>query len=160
VSASIGDARFADRGVQDGQLLLAVVIHQQAILSGPMRWTRVALARTEKLETVLPLSVHAVCWSLSGSLALALFQVLGAKRMHSDWERLYTLAVSALWQHLPDVHPRTRNPGKDLDVFNDFQGTSFEDVAELLDRVVEHQRAVQSGESARGVSESWVEQVP
>jgi hypothetical protein len=156
---STADSRLDARRVHDAQLLLAVLIHQQAILSGPRQWTRVALARTEQLETVLPLSGRAVCWSLSGALALALFQVLGSKMMHSDWERLYSLAVTELWKSLPDYHPRTRHQGKDLDVFNDFPGTSFEDVADLLDQAVDRQRAVQSGDSASGVSQGWIEQV-
>jgi hypothetical protein len=132
------------RRVHDGQLLLAVLIHQQAVLDEPTHWTRVALARTAKLDTILPLSDRAECWSLSGALALALFQVLGSKMMHSDWERLYSLAVEALWNALPDGHPRSRQHGKDLDGFNDFQGTFFEDVADLLDRAVSGQQAVQA----------------
>jgi hypothetical protein len=143
MTASSIDMLHDARRAHDGKLLLAVLIHLQAIMDVPTRWTRVALARTSKLETILPLSGQAVCWSLSGALALALFQVLGSKMMQAHWERLYSLTVDALWDSLEDRNPRSRQHGKDLDDFNDFEGTTFEDVADLLDRVVSVQRVLQ-----------------
>jgi hypothetical protein len=123
-------------------MLLAILTHQQAILADSTRWTRVALARTTQLEPVVPLSDRAWCWSLSGAQALALFEVLGGHVAQRDWQRLYDLAIDALWDGLPDEQPRTERRGADVDGFNDYFGTDFRDVANLIDRAVRAQAAV------------------
>jgi hypothetical protein len=117
-------------------LLLAVLTHQRAILAESTRWTRVALARTPTLNAVLPLSERAWSWSLSGALALALFEVLGANGAQRDWQRLYDLAVDAVWLALPDDQPRTARKSTDIDGFNDYPGNEYQDVAKLMDRAV------------------------
>jgi hypothetical protein len=138
----------ATRRALDGTLVLAVLIHQQSVLSDPAQWTRVALARTVLLEPVVPLSDRAICWSLSGALAVALREVLGPKMSHADWQRLYDLAVTALWSNLPDDHPRSRQRGRDLDGFNDYPGTGHGDVADLVDRAVLYQLSAVRAQTA------------
>jgi hypothetical protein len=118
-----------------------VLLHMEGILDEPHRWTRVALGRSSQLETVLPLSGQAVSWSLSGALALALYQVLGAKMIHTDWVRLYDLAVDALWAALSADFTRSRQRGTDLDAFNDYAGTHYADLVDLLERAIDGQRA-------------------
>lgn len=119
------------------ELRVACALHQQRdLLADPLRWTRGALARNLLKDAVLPLSDRALSWSLVGSLAPALLELLGPRSSQVEWQRLYDAGLLALWSMLPGDHPRTARITTDLDGFNDFVGTHHEDVLELIDRAI------------------------
>jgi Fe-S-cluster formation regulator IscX/YfhJ len=72
----------------------------------------------------------------SGAIALVLLNQLGPRAAQLDWQRLYDHTVAALWDALPDEHPRTSLRVTDLNGFNDHPGTAHEDVIELIDRAL------------------------
>jgi hypothetical protein len=112
-------------------------LHQlRDLLADSRRWTRGALARNLLKEAVLPLSDRALSWSLAGSVAPALLELLGPRSSQVDWQRLYDATLVALWRALPEDHPRTPRVATDLDGFNDFPGTHHEDVLALIDRAI------------------------
>ena len=82
-------------------------------------------------------AVRALRWSLVGSIAPVLFDLLGPRAAQSDWQKLYDHTVAALWEALPADHPRTTRMVSDLDGYNDFVGTAHYEVVELIDRALE-----------------------
>jgi hypothetical protein len=116
--------------------LLRTLTRAQEIVAEPSTWTRGALARTVLRTAVLPTSELAEAWSACGALVCASSEVLGAFCSRGDRERLYDLSVRALWQALPDDHPRTQHVGLDVDGFNDYPGTEHEDIIALFERAI------------------------
>ena len=109
---------------------------QRELIDESGRWTRGTLARNLLNEAVLPLSERALRWSLVGSIAPVLLEHLGPRAAQTDWQRLYDHTVAALWEALPEDHPRTPRMVSDLDGFNDFVGTGHDDVLELIERAL------------------------
>jgi hypothetical protein len=99
------------------------------------------MARSLLNRAVLPASDYAWSWSTSGALALALFDSFGTRAGLSDRERLYDLGIRSLWCSLPDDHPRTPRMSLDIDGFNDYPGTHFQDVVQLFERAVRGARS-------------------
>jgi hypothetical protein len=110
---------------------------QRELLADASRWTRGAMARTLLKEAVVPLSDRALSWSLTGSLSVVLLELLGPRSSQVEWQRLYDATVAALWDALPPDHPRTTRKTTDLDGFNDFPGTSHDDILALIDRALD-----------------------
>jgi hypothetical protein len=122
----------------DNHPRLACVLHgQRALLDEPGQWTRGALARNIFHEAVAPLSEDALRWSLTGSIAPVLLQLLGPRAAQLDWQRLYDCTLSALWTALPADHPRSPRKATDLDGFNDYPGTDHADVVDVIDRALD-----------------------
>ena len=116
---------------------VACALHRvRDVLDDPQRWTRGALARNLFKEAVLPLSEQALSWSLTGAVAAALLEVLGARSGQIEWQRLYDATFAALWRALPADHPRSARIATDLDGFNDFVGTDHHDILALVDRAI------------------------
>jgi hypothetical protein len=122
--------------VKQGQLV-DVLSRAQAVLVDPDQWTKCALARNVLRRAVLPLSETALSWSLTGAMAVGVFEVLGPNAAQIDWQRLYDGATEALWQALPSDHPRTPRKTIDLDGFNDFPGTHHSDVMAVFCRAID-----------------------
>ena len=108
----------------------------QDLLSVRSAWTRGTLARTLLRTAVPPTSDLAQQWSASGAVMLAANEVLGSIASRSDRERLYDCAIRALWTMLPEDHPRTERLILDVDGFNDYPGTHYEDVTAWFERAV------------------------
>jgi hypothetical protein len=121
---------------RDALWLLRILTRAQEILAEPATWTRGALARSLLRRGVLPTSELAVSWSASGALALALFDILGPSAARCDRERLYDLGIRSLGHSLPDDHPRTARISLDIDGFNDYPGTVYQDIMQLFERAL------------------------
>ncbi|HEV7665633.1 MAG TPA: hypothetical protein VGQ62_19030 [Chloroflexota bacterium] len=126
---------------RDADWLVEILTRAQDIVSEPAAWTRGALARSVLRDAVLPTSDVAITWSTSGALALGLHNVLGPAAAQSDRERLYDLAIRTLWTNLPEDHPRTSRMSLDIDGFNDYPGTRYDNIERLFERSVELARA-------------------
>jgi hypothetical protein len=114
----------------------STLLRAQDLLSVRSAWTRGTLARTLLRTAVPPTSDLAQQWSASGAVMLAANEVLGAIASRSDRERLYDCAIRALWTMLPEDHPRTERLILDVDGFNDYPGTHYEDVTAWFERAV------------------------
>jgi len=102
----------------------SVLERMRVLLQEPEQWTRGTLARSVLGNSVVPLSDTACCWSLSGALARALYDVMGPRAAQCDWHAAYEAALLSLWGALPSDHPRTTRRGLDVDGFNDFPSTT------------------------------------
>ena len=126
---------------RDARCLVTILTHARIILADPDCWARGALARSLVQRSVLPASDAAHSWSASGALALALRHRLGTHASLGDRERLYDLGIRSLWFSLPDEHPRTLRMSLDIDGFNDYPGTRYQDVVQLFERAVDDARS-------------------
>ena len=126
---------------KDAQRMVSMLTRAQEIVAEPAQWTRGALARSILRAGVLPASDLAVSWSASGALALALVEVVGPAAAQCDRERLFDLGIKSLWHSLPDDHPRTASMSRDIDGFNDYPGTDYEDIMQLFERALRSARA-------------------
>ncbi len=115
------------------ELVPAVLARMQTLLEDSSQWTRGTLARSVLGNSVVPLSDVACCWSLSGALARALYDVMGPRAAQCDWHAAYEATLLCIWRALPADHPRTARRGLDVDGFNDFPSTSHACVLRLLD---------------------------
>ena len=122
-------------------VLVEALARAHAVLVDPDQWTKQALARNVLRQAVVPLSDSALSWSLTGAMAVGVFEVLGPNAAQIDWQRLYDGATEALWQALPSDHPRTPRKTIDLDGFNDYPGTNHSDVMAVFCRAID---AIQS----------------
>jgi hypothetical protein len=136
---SIAEAVTAQ--TRDALCLVSVLARAQEILAEPDRWTRVALSRSVLHGAVAPTSALGVSWSVTGALALAVLRVLGTYAPQCDRERLYDLGIGSLWHSLPDDHPRTLHMSLDIDGFNDYPGTRYQDIIQLYERALVCARA-------------------
>ncbi len=150
----IGDRRFTSSYPSHRRIdarLLEVLIKLGEVVDAPSSWTRGALARSLLGESVLPLSDRACSWSVIGAIAPALLDMLGPSSAQCDWDRLYELTVNALWTHLPEDQPRTPRKGSDIDAFNDFAGTHYEDVLDVIENAITSARAASEAQN-RGMA--------
>lgn len=107
----------------------------RAILSGPEKWTQGRLAKCEDHMTPTPAaSPKAACWCIIGAGDL-LTQNTSTCRS-GDWLGKL-LQLSTLYPWIKSTHSYYRQTV----IFNDAEGTTFEMVADALDKAIARETA-------------------